>query len=181
MIYAYHRLSQCDIVLSRERVPELSGLSSCLERILKILRPHRTAFLCICWLGVSRKFSMTWNCRISCVGYWSLCEQRLYRFKLLTGRVFKIVETMHGKLCCHRRCQCPYPHRYSDISLPLVTPIAFRDLIRVCSVVRKEWRRPNTYHCDWWRDSHSLTLHIYALISTNYYVLQMQTEAENHA
>ena len=37
MIYAYDRPSQCDIVLSRERVLELSGLSSCLERILKIV------------------------------------------------------------------------------------------------------------------------------------------------
>ena len=42
----------------------------------------------------------TRNCRISCAEYWSqssLCEQKRYRFVLLTGRVFKIDETLHGK------------------------------------------------------------------------------------
>ena len=103
----------------------------------------------------------TRNCRISCAEHWSqssLCEQKLYRFVLLTGRVFKIDETLHGK------CKLSIPVVILTYRYPLSTPHLLSEISQGYVLSYKNRTRPAKYHCDWWCDSHSWTLHRHACI-----------------
>ena len=62
----------------------------------------------------------------------------------------------NSKLRCHRRWQWPFPSLFLHTANPCQHPTSVQRSHK--GMFYRTWTergRPNTYHCDWWRDSNS--------------------------